>query len=516
MCPARVAALTSLGFAAVLAGCAAGPDYVPPALPDPQSFSTVVNRALLDRSAAAVIGHWWTLLGDPELSSLIDRAVASNPRIEIALDRIKTARATEVAVVGVALPAVDASVGAGKGTGSNSTKGRVTPPLNAATSTTGLTQITTVAGFDAGWELDLFGKHRRAIEVARYATDLAVEQRRDILVSVVAEVARAYIDVRRYQHQERIAQDAVKRARETLKLVKTRFDRGLTNELDVALASRQLAAFESNVPGLRAKAFEAATRIALLTETPSQSVLAELDKPRPIPRTPERVKVGFPAEVLRRRPDIRAAERDLALATGQIGVAAADLFPRVGITAGGGVQNQGLGVSPVVWKNIYSMGPTLYWPLLDFGTLDALVQAQEGRAHAQYVTFKDIVLKGVEEANLSIVRYQAQMAALQVLGRARTESRRSLELATERYDRGLTDFLNVLDAERQEDDLNIQFASAAADAAIDFVGIYKALGGGWEMYDISVPNPSVRPAMFAAFQHMQMKMDEGEAGAIAR
>ena len=141
------------------------------------------------------------------------------------------------------------------------------------------------------------------------------------------------------------------------------------------------------------------------------------------------------------------------------------------------------------------MGPTLYWPLLDFGTLDAVVQAQEARAHAQYVTFKDVVLKGVEEANLSIVRYQAQMAALQVLGRARTESRRSLELATERYDRGLTDFLNVLDAERQEDDLNIQFASAAADAAIDFVGIYKALGGGWEMYDVSVPSPTVRPAV---------------------
>lgn len=516
MLPARVCVFVLLGLLTALAGCAAGPDYIPPALSSPESFSTEVNSALLDQSAQATIGSWWTLLADPELSSLIDRAVARNPAIEVALDRIRTARATEVAVVGAALPSADSSAGAGKGTGSNSTKGRIAPPLNAATNTNGLTQITDVAGFDAGWELDIFGKHRRAIEAAGYATDIAIEQRRDILVSVVAEVARAYIDLRRYQRQLQIAQDAVNRARETLKLVNTRFNRGLTNELDVALASRQLATFESGLPTLRAKAFEATTRIAVLLDTPSSSVLAELARSTRIPRTPERLGTGVPAEIMRRRPDIRAAERSLALATAQIGVATADLFPRVAITAGGGLQNQGIGVTPVAWKNIYSVGPTLYWPVLDFGTLDALVQAQEARTQAQFATFKETVLKGVEEANLSIARYQTQMAALSVLRRARSESKRSLELATERYERGLTDFLNVLDAERQEDDISIQFASAEADAAIDFIAIYKALGGGWEMFDESVPTPSVKPAIIAAFDYLPVRRANAEANASPR
>jgi NodT family efflux transporter outer membrane factor (OMF) lipoprotein len=474
-----------------------GPDYLPPGLLLPW---TLPNP---DQAPSPAITHWWTMLGDPELDSLVDRAVRSNPSVEIALTRISIARANEIAVRGAALPEVDASAGAGRGTGSNSTRGRVAPPMNAATNTSGLKEITDVAGFDAGWELDLFGKHRRAMEAAQYATDLAVEQRRDALVSVVAEVARAYVEARGAQQRLRVVEETADRAKETLKFVRERYNRGLTNELDVTLASRQYATYRAQIPLLTADSYAQFVRIAILLDVPSGMIAGELNQRRRIPLTPERLKTGMPADIIRRRPDVRAAERELAVATAEIGVAAADLFPRVAITAGGGAQNQGLGVNPVEWKSIYSVGPTLYWPLLDFGTLDALVQAQTLRSHAQYVLFKDTVLSAVEEANLALTRYRSQMATIQMLNKAGADARQAVQLATQRYERGVTDFLNVLDAQREEDLLNLQYATALTAAAVDFIALYKALGGGWEMFDELPPEPIARPAVVAAFKQIR-------------
>lgn len=489
------------GTAALLSGCAMGPDYLPPALPIASTQFTTSESGLSSDQAA--ISRWWTILGDPELDSLVDRAVVSNPNIEIALTHISIARANEIAVRGAALPNADASVGAGWGTGTNSTRGRVAPPLNAATNTTGLKEITDVSGFDAGWELDLFGKYRRELEAARYQTDRAVELRRDALVSVVAEVARAYVEARGAQQRLKVVRDTVEQAEATLKLVRERFERGLTNELDVTLASRQLATYRAQIPPLTAEIYSEFARIAVLLNVPSGTLIGELEPKRPIPNTPERLRTGVPADVIRRRPDVRVAERELAVATAEIGVAVADLFPRVAITAGGGAQNQGLGVTPVVWKSIYSVGPSLYWPLLDFGTLDALVQERKFRSYAQYVHFKDVVLTAVEEANVAITRYRAQMAAIQRLEKARADARQAVDLAMQRYDRGVTDFLNVLDAQRQEDDLNLQYAYGRTAAAVDFIALYKALGGGWEMFEELAPEPVVRPAVIAAFKELR-------------
>ena len=504
----RLVAGVQIGAITLSSGCAMGPDYLPPDLPFPWTqFNATANVVSLSETPSPAITHWWTTLGDPELDSLVDRAVLSNPSVEIALTRISIARANEIAVRGAALPDADASAGAARGTGTNSTRGRVAPPMNAATNTSGLKEITDVAGFDAGWELDLFGKHRRAMEAAQYATDLAVEQRRDALVSVVAEVARAYVEARGAQQRLRVVEETADRARETLKLVRERYQRGLTNELDVTLASRQLATYRAQIPPLTAEIYAQFVRIAVLLDVPSGTLTGELNPRRPIPRTPERLKTGVPADIIRRRPDVRAAERELAIATAEIGVAAADLFPRVAITAGGGAQNQGLGVTPVVWKSIYSVGPTVYWPLLDFGTLDALVQEQTLRSHVQYVHFKDTVLSAVEEANLAITRYRAQMAAIQMLNKARADARQAVDLATQRYDRGVTDFLNVLDAQREEDALNLDYAAARTSAAVEFIAIYKALGGGWEMFDELAPEPIARPAIVAAFEQLRQRRE---------
>lgn len=491
-----------------LSGCAVGPDYLIPRVGAPAMFTTgsigssdKTPVSVLQTESPAIV-RWWALLKDPQLESLIERAIVANPNIAIAADHIRAARANEVAVRGLALPDVGASAGAGRGTGTNSTKSRVSGPLNAATNTSGLDEITHVAGFDAGWEIDLFGKNRRAYEAAQDATDVAIEQRRAALVSVVAEVARAYIATRGIQARIKVSKANIARAQRTLDLMKTRFDRGLTNELDVRLASRQVATLKAGLSPLSADEYAGCARIAVVLGTYSGGICQEMRGVRNIPDTPDHLKTGLPIDVIRRRPDVRAAERQLAVETARIGVAVADLFPHVAITAGGGLEGQGLGVVPVITKSIYSVGPTLYWPLLDFGTLDSLVHMQQLQADAQYLTYKQVVISSIEEANVALARYRAAMATLQSLGNAVQESKGAVDLASERYDRGVTDSLNVLDAERQYDELNLQYAQAKADAATAFVAVYKALGGGWEMFDQDLPAPRARPAIIAAFEHL--------------
>ncbi len=490
-----------------LSGCALGPNYLIPDIGTPNLFSsgaTAIKTSVvaIDQSDSSSILHWWTLLNDPELEFLIERAVVANPDIEIAATRIRAARENEVAVRGMALPDIEASAGAGRGTGTNSAKGRVSSPLNAATNTTGLNEITHVAGFDAGWEIDLFGKNRRAYEAAQYMTEAAVEDRRAALVSVVSEVARAYVETRGIQAKLRKSEENVARVRKTLDLVRTRYQRGLTNELDVTLASRQLETLNALVAPLSAEVYGGCARIAILLGTYSTGICEELKTFKKIPSTPERLMTGLPVDLIRRRPDVRAAERALAIETARIGIATADLFPRVAITAGGGAQGQGLGVVPVVSKSIYSVGPSLYWPLLDFGTLDAVVHIQKLHAEEKFINYKRVVMASVDEVNVGLARYRAQMAKLKSLEAAVKESKHAVELASERYDRGVTDFLNVLDAERQEAELDIQYAQAKTDAADAFIAVYKALGGGWEMFEETLPVPVARPAIIAAFQHL--------------
>lgn len=491
-----------------LSGCTLGPNYLVPEIGTPELFTGTISGAArgpvkLIQSDSPEIIRWWTLLKDPELESLIHRAISANPDIEIAADHIRAARENEIAVRGAALPDVEASAGAGRGTGTNSTRGRVSPPLNAASNTTGLKEITYVAGFDAGWELDFFGKSRRALEAARYSTGVAAEQRHAALVSIVAEVARAYIDTRGAQAAIKASRENVARAQKTLDLMRARFQRGLTNELDVTLASRQLAILNAGLAPLSADEYAGCARIATLLASYSGGICEELQRFREIPTTPEALKAGLPVDMIRRRPDVRAAERELAVETARIGVAIADLFPRVAVTVGGGVQGgREIAGVPGITKSIYSVGPALYWPLLDFGTLDAVIQIQKLQANAQFLNYKHVVIASVEEVNVALARYRTSMAILKSLENAVKESKHAVALASERYDRGVTDSLNVLDAERQDDELNIQYAQAKTDAANAFIAVYKALGGGWEMFDEELPAPAVQPAVLAAFDHL--------------
>src|SRR5579863_374191 len=508
----NISRLIVLGSAAALTACAVGPNYRAPQPDEPPNFAaTATATATATAGATAAPGTaptapapdmaaWWRALNDEELDSLVDRAVKSNPDLEIALDRLQQARTYEAVVVGYALPDVDASAAAGRGTGSDLTKGRADNALRSADNGAGLQHINTIAGFDSVWELDLFGKYRREFEAARADTQAARAARYGVLTSVVADVVRAYVDLRGLQVRAGILHKASDVLRESLRIVSIRYQRGITNELDVQLATRELATLEAEIAPVEAEVNAAQYTLAVLVGEYPESMIKELSRPDLVPSMPAPAPPGVPLDLLKRRPDIMQAERELAAATARIGVATADLFPQVALVGSIGSQGQGWGTTPSVSKHIWSFGPGAVWPLLDFGAIDAQVDIAHLEARASLVNYRKTILNAVQQVDASLDAYQAQQARLENLSTAMIAGQRAVDLATSRYNRGLTDFLNVVDAERQFYDLQEQYAEAQVTQGEQFVQLYKSLGGGWQNYQAVPAIRRPQPAIIAAFR----------------
>jgi NodT family efflux transporter outer membrane factor (OMF) lipoprotein len=495
------------GFIVGLTACAVGPSYHIPKPDEPPNFASQAavsstGSGTQPTASPVDLATWWRALNDAELDALVDRAVKSNLDLEIALDRLQQARTYEAVVIGFALPEVDASAAAGRGTGSDLTKGRADQALRSADNGTGLQHINTIAGFDAVWELDLFGKFRREFEAARADTQAARAARYDVLTSVVADVVRAYIDLRGYQIRAGILHKASDVLRESLRIINIRYQRGITNELDVALATRELATLEAQIAPVEAEVNAAQYTLAVLVGEYPENMRNELSKPDLIPTMPAPTPPGVPLDLLKRRPDIQEAERQLAAATARIGVATANLFPDVTVSAAIGSQGQGWGTTPSVTKHIWSFGPGAVWPLLDFGALDAQVDIADLTARLSMVNYRKTILTAVQQVDTSLGAYEAQQARLEKLGAAMTAAQRAVDLANARYDRGLTDFLNVVDAERQFYDLQEQYAEAQVTQGDQFVQLYKNLGGGWQNYQAVPGIRRPQPAIIAAFRRL--------------
>ncbi len=489
---------------AVLSGCTVGPDYHLPEVAMPVLFGSASTAIVTQETQPEPeILRWWHTLHDSELNRLVERAVESNPDIEIALTRMQAFRTQQIVVAGYALPQVGGSAGIAAGTGSDLTKGRVAQSIRAGDSTAGFQNLSRIAGFDASWELDLFGKYQRLLEAVRDDSQAMIEIRNAVLISVIADVVRNYVDIRGLQLRLKIARKAVETAEKNVTFTQSRFERGLTNELDVTLAKRELAAVQAVLPERQAAISAAESRLSLLLGTYSAEVIPELRVSPGLPRVPSRLRAGVPADLLRRRPDIRQAERALAAATARIGVATANLFPSVAFTAGFGAQGGNTtGKTTTIGNPIWSAGPGGYWPFLDFGRLDALIDIQELQAHELFVTYKKTILTAVEEVDEAIKQYRAQQQRLRELAVALDQSRRAVDLATQRYERGLTDFLNVLDAERQEYAIEDQNAVAQEAVVMQYIALYKALGGGWELYDELPPLKEAQPAVVATVRRL--------------
>ena len=501
--PARhCAIILGLVGCVALTACAVGPDYHPPEPPVPGNFAATASvKALNDGhlGSAPETTQWWRSLHDRELDSLVERAIAASPTLEIALDRLQQARAQEAVVVGAALPAVGGDAGGGWGTGGDLARSRVAQSLVSAENTAGAAQVVNIIGFDAAWEIDVFGKYRRAIEAAQYDVDAAAAARNVVLISLIADVARAYLDLRALQMQLAVLRKNIEVAQKYLDFVHERFNRGITNELDVTLAQRELAQLQAELAPLLAQIEAARYVIAVLIGEFPEHLGSELRKPGMLPVLPSRIRAGLPIDLLRRRPDIAEAERELASGTALIGVATADLFPQVAVVASAGRQTA---VSPFVISPIWSVGPAIAAPLLDFGRLDAVVERADYRARELLFAYKQTVLNAVREVDTAIDAYVAQQDRLRHLADAVAAAKRAVTLATERFDRGLIDSLNVIDAERQEYVIEEQYVLTQQAAAEQLVTLYKSLGGGWEDYQVLPPIRRPLPAAAAAIRSL--------------
>ena len=481
-----------------LAGCAVGPNYRTPKIPTPEGYAAGNTAA----AAPVDLAAWWHALQDPELDSLIARAVSGNPDVLIALDRLQAARTYEAALTGTVLPEAEASVGGGRGTGSDVTRGRASPGLRSADNSAGLKQINVIGGFDALWELDIFGKYRREIEAARYDTEATRAARNAVLVSVIADTARAYVDLRGLQVRAAVLAAAIDVLRESLRIVNIRYERGITNELDVTLATRELATLEAQAAPVAAQVEAAQYTLATLLGVYPEDMVRELAPRTMVPAVPGAVATGLPVELLRRRPDIQQAERELAAATARIGVATADLFPSIAISGSIGFQRQQAPGLPTIGQHIYSYGAGAAWPLLDFGQLDAQVEIADLQTRALLVNYRKTIQQAVREVDSNMGLYAAEQLSLDKLETALIASQRAVTLANERYDRGLTDFLNVVDAERQEYDIEEQYTAAQVTVAEEFIELFRSLGGGWQNYQSLPPIHRPEPAVIAMFQRV--------------
>ncbi len=493
----------SVVFAGALAGCALGPEYFTPDAVLPANFVTPpAGRESSSGGASPDLWQWWRTLRDPRLNDLIDRAMLNNLDLKIALDRLQQARLQLVVVGSAALPQVNGSAGGGVGTGTDETKGRAPQPLTAGDNSQNLRSITQIGGLDAEWEIDIFGKIARRFEAQVYTAEAFKEARDWVYVVIAADVARLYFDLRARQERLQILYRDIEAARKVLDLAQTRLDRGLTNELDVLLAKRQVETLQADVEPLKALIAANGYAIAVLVGEYPEAIAVDLRRPGAIPRLPARAPAGLPVDLLRRRPDIREAERFLAAAVSVIAARTADLFPSLVLSAGGGAQaglRSGSAV-PITW--IGSVGPSLSAPILDFGRLDALIEIADYRAHELAGVYKQTILVAVQQVDEANAAYRGYQQSLRSLDLALDAARQATKVATERYDRGLTDFLNVLDAERQQFALEQQRAEVVRLAGDSFVALYKALGGGWPPDEIIPPIRRPDPAAIAAVKRL--------------
>jgi NodT family efflux transporter outer membrane factor (OMF) lipoprotein len=498
-----------LSATTLFAGCNAGPDYVRPQLPVPGHFSqwpstqpatAPSTRTVVSVHAAPLIdlAHWWEALHDRELDSLLSRAADSNLDVQIAIARLQQSRALLAQFGGQGLPGITLSGVGGQGTSNNLARGGlVDGPLAASVNTGGLREVTQVLGVDTSFQLDIFGNLRREGQAIAADTAAANEFRNQVLVTLFGDVARSYVQIRTLQLRVSIAEKTIDVQRHAADVERQRFTRGITNELDSALADREVETTESTLPPLQAQLMMAKRNLAVLLGQQPDALLKELDAEVPLPRPPQEINAGLPVDLLRRRPDVRQAEAQLIAANARLDVATTFLYPRVFLTAAGGFESQGFGREPVEYRGLWEAAPTISWPLLDFGTVDSNIQAQNQATRAQVANFQKVVLNAIAEVDNGLTNYDGERRRLENLGRAIGDAQRALDLATQRYDRGIIDYLNVLDAERSLFNLEDQQAVSENSAVADFVNVCQSLGGGWEGTRPPPPLKAPLPAILA-------------------
>jgi multidrug efflux system outer membrane protein len=459
----------------LVAGCAAGPDYRAPTLPLDASFVNAAATSASAPTANADISTFWRGFGDAELSALIEHALAANGDVRIAQARLQESRATLQGARAELLPNIGVAADAGRA---------LTPQyLLPGASRSQRTSNFYDAGFTASWELDFFGRNRRASESAAAQLDASQAGVHAAQTAVAAEVARNYMELRGLQQRLLVARDSIVNQRGTLRLTEARLDAGRGTQLDVVRARSLLDSTEASLPALQAAADRTAYRIATLVAEPVRGVASRLATPQLLPTLPvtdlSALPLGTPEQLLRRRPDLVQSERLLAAATASIGVATADLFPRISLSGLIGFATNRLTLLGDSDSQQYSLGAGLTWPLLDFGRVRSRIAASEARALQALAGYEQTVATALEETEGALTQFTSSAQQTDKLFSAARNAEAAMQLAKRRFDAGSADFLIVLDAERQALAARDALVQSQVGQATSLVSVYRALGGGW-------------------------------------
>jgi NodT family efflux transporter outer membrane factor (OMF) lipoprotein len=426
---------------------------------------------------AAADTAWWTSFNDAELDSLIQRAAQSNPDLRAAEARLRQARAVRQMSAADLWPTLDAS-----GSFARAKQSKNQPLIGSLPLPANFPFEYSVyqAGFDASWEIDLFGAKRRALEATTAEWEGAIESRNDAMVSLLAEVARNYVELRGGQLRLEISRRNLKLQEEALELTRDRFQTGVANELDVTRAAALLAGLRAAIPPLETGVRASMYALAVLVGREPGELVAELSPYKPVPPAPPQVPIGLPSDLLSRRPDVRRAERQLAAETARIGLAKSDWFPKLSLTGDAGMESVRLGNWFTPGSQFWSLGPTLQWRALDFGRVRAEVRAQTAVQEAALAAYEKAALNSLLEAEGAVVAYAQEQNRHGALAEEVAENRRSLDMANGLYSKGSVNFLDVLDAERSLYQSEDELAVSDQAVSLDLIALYKALGGGWE------------------------------------
>jgi len=474
-----ISRLLALFSALLLSGCpAVGPDYEPPQMPVPRQWS---------ETPAATAPHaeqpeqWWKAFNDPVLDKLIGEAIASNLDLKLALERVKDARALRSATIAAGLPSLDA-------------KSNVSRRFNNTSSSAAQTGTSPVGGgfgvgnqfinifqlgFDAQWELDFFGGVRRSIEAADATIDAEIENSRDVLVTLLGDVARNYVELRANQRLAAITRENLHAQQETQELTQIRQQSGLANMLEVTQAQAQAATTEAQLPSYETAAKQSIHALGVLLGKEPGALAARLEQPGAIPSVGVHPITNLPSELLQRRPDIRRAERQLAVANASVGVATAELYPKINLAAFIGLQNTTITDFTPIGKS-WSAAGSLTMPIFNWGKLNANIRSKKAQYEQTFLSYQSTVLLAFKEVEDALIAYRKEQERSKALEQAVAASQLGVQLANERYQKGLTSFLDVLTSQAVLYQAQSSLVSSESQLSSNLIALYKSLGGGWQ------------------------------------
>jgi NodT family efflux transporter outer membrane factor (OMF) lipoprotein len=496
------------GTALVLTGCTVGPNFAPPTWASPASWFSGRKEAITPvRSvpvAAPIDARWWNLFHDRYLTELEEQVAAENLDVRTAAIRVAESQA-QVGVAEAGLfPTLNGNASYTRQKASNVGEFASAPnPLGAngeSGNSAGALRSANIApfsvyqyGLGASWEIDLFGYVRRSVESANASLLAAREAERAVLLSTLAQLAQDYIDLRGVQLQLRIAHDNLHTSEQNLQLTQQRAAGGVTTDLDVANASAQVRTTAAEIPRLEQQEASDINALSLLLAQPPNTLRAQLAEPKPVPPVPPRVPVGLPSELARRRPDIMQAEAQLHAATADVGVAVASFYPSITLSGSFGLQT----LYPAQLFNFnarqYAAGPGITIPIFQGGQLISTLHLREAQQKEAALNYQKTVLQAWHDVDNALTAYHAEQARRDQLVQAVAQNERAVALAQSRYQQGVADFLQVLDAERNLLSTQQQLALSTTIVSTDLVALYKALGGGWET-DLPVQTDETDPA----------------------